>query len=409
MPDHEIKTLVPTALTRWGNQFLQITRNCELRPGLEPTVQKYVREHKNEKEAIIETDESDGSSKAGKPVAASELGLSTSDWEQSAELEGFLYYPFQIKESLEKRSFLHGAQALALLYDLKENFCNPYRHLEVRAFPASLTIADRKRPTEKKESGELSSMIDTVRSVVKDELQERCFVNRPSNARMVLCFMSKQMSCKIYFTPQQYQLAETLYKQMLRKAEEIAGKTAKPNDPPSKRVKVEKPVEEDSMLFRGSFEEDAEESNFDAVTDEMERWKYVAPEEIKEYRCPDGLLNEFKMFWHLRHRFPLHFLVFKQIACHLPHEANVEQYFSRAGLLSDPNMDPAYLGVLVMVGANKKKFKPMVAAIMERYYAKYRGKGGLEEGEVVQSSPGGEEAGPSSAPVPAPSSVPAAV
>ena len=47
----------------------------------------------------------------------------------------------------------------------------------------------------------------------------------------------------------------------------------------------------------------------------MERWKYVTPEEIKEYRCPDGLLNEFKMFWHLRHRFPLHFLVFKQIAC----------------------------------------------------------------------------------------------
>ena len=49
VPDHEIKTLVPTALTRWGNQFLQITRNCELRPGLEPAVQKYVREHKNEK------------------------------------------------------------------------------------------------------------------------------------------------------------------------------------------------------------------------------------------------------------------------------------------------------------------------------------------------------------------------
>ena len=31
---------------------------------------------------------------------------------------------------------------------------------------------------------------------------------------------------------------------------------------------------------------------------------------------------------------------------HLPHEANVEQYFSR-------DMDPVYLGVLVMVGANK--------------------------------------------------------
>ena len=50
-----------------------------------------------------------------------------------------------------------------------------------------------------------------------------------------------------------------------------------------------------------------------------------------------------------------------------------------------------------MVGANKKNFKPTVTAIMERYYAKYRGKGGLEEGEVPSGS---EEAGPSSAPAP---------
>ena len=35
-------------------------------------------------------------------------------------------------------------------------------------------------------------------------------------------------------------------------------------------------------------------------------------------------------------------------------------------------MDPAYL---VMVGANKSRFKPTVKAIMERYYKKYRGKG----------------------------------
>ena len=70
---------------------------------------------------------------------------------------------------------------------------------------------------------------------------------------------------------------------------------------------------------------------------------------------------------------------------------------------SDPNMDPAYLGVLVMVGTNKKKFKPTVTAIMERYYAKYRGKGGLEEGEVAQGTSGtSEEAGPSSAPAPVP-------
>lgn len=31
------------------------------------------------------------------------------------------------------------------------------------------------------------------------------------------------------------------------------------------------------------------------------------------------------MMWALRDSFPLHFRVFMQTACHLPHEANVEQ------------------------------------------------------------------------------------
>ena len=46
------------------------------------------------------------------------------------------------------------------------------------------------------------------------------------------------------------------------------------------------------------------------------------------------------------------------------------------GLLSDPNIDPVYLGILVMVGANKKKFKPSVKVVKERYYQNFRGKGG---------------------------------
>ena len=49
------------------------------------------------------------------------------------------------------------------------------------------------------------------------------------------------------------------------------------------------------------------------------------------------------MMFSLRQAFPLHYIVFRQTACHLPHEANVEQIFSRAGLLSDPNLDPDYL------------------------------------------------------------------
>ena len=117
----------------------------------------------------------------------------------------------------------------------------------------------------------------------------------------------------------------------------------------------------------------------DPVAVEMQRWQYLAPEELQQFYTTDGLLNEFKIMWHLRHRFPLHEIIFKMTASHLPHEANVEQLFSRAGALSDPNMDPDFLGKLVMVGANQKRYKPSVQSIKEHYYAKYRGKGGEHE------------------------------
>ena len=39
------------------------------------------------------------------------------------------------------------------------------------------------------------------------------------------------------------------------------------------------------------------------------------------------MVNHFKL---MRLRFPLHFIVFKQVSSHIAHEANVEQYFSRA-------------------------------------------------------------------------------
>jgi|EP00966_Prymnesium_polylepis_P056145 hypothetical protein len=45
----------------------------------------------------------------------------------------------------------------------------------------------------------------------------------------------------------------------------------------------------------------------------------------------------------------LHYTVFKQYASHLPHDANVEQLFSRSGNLSDPNMDLEFLATLTSI------------------------------------------------------------
>jgi len=94
---------------------------------------------------------------------------------------------------------------------------------------------------------------------------------------------------------------------------------------------------------------------FDPVTDEIERWERLSPDSFSEFVDDGSLLNEFAMMWELRERFSLHFVVFKQTACHLSHEANVEQVFSRAGNLSDPNMDSEYLAHLVMVGDHHHK------------------------------------------------------
>ena len=70
-------------------------------------------------------------------------------------------------------------------------------------------------------------------------------------------------------------------------------------------------------------------------------------------------VNEFALVYHLRQSFPLHFIVFKQTASHLPHEANSEQLFSRSGSLSDDNgkMDPAQLAVWTSARAARPQWR----------------------------------------------------
>jgi hypothetical protein len=62
----------------------------------------------------------------------------------------------------------------------------------------------------------------------------------------------------------------------------------------------------------------AQSDGFDPVTDEIERC-----DSFSEFVDDGSLLNEFAMMWKLRERFPMHFIVFKQIACHLSHEASL--------------------------------------------------------------------------------------
>ena len=84
----------------------------------------------------------------------------------------------------------------------------------------------------------------------------------------------------------------------------------------------------------------------------------------------------------------MHFTVFKQCASHLHHEANVEQIFSLAGRLSDPNLDPHRLPTLVRIHFNKKAFMPSKLDIRKRYVLKFRkaGQSHDEEDEVESNA-----------------------
>ena len=65
---------------------------------------------------------------------------------------------------------------------------------------------------------------------------------------------------------------------------------------------------------------------------------------------------------------PLHCLPPDGLAppAYLPHEGNVEQVSSRAGNLSDPNVDPDFLSILVRIGYNKKVYTSQLSTQSRR-------------------------------------------
>lgn len=219
VPDYKLLGLVKTATTRWGNQYEQIDRNCVLRPAIDPAVEEFKRANKGEKEAIVEPNESDQGSKTGVPVPASDLGLEFKDWDNSCEALAFLEYPYTIKEAIEHKGYATGAQGLVMLHNLMENHCDKDEPLNVKPLPKTCSLADRDRlPLVVKEQKEVDAIIDLARAELKEQLQTRFFTNRPSNARMVQMYMTKQPGAEGVFTREQRELSKTLYLQWLRKA-----------------------------------------------------------------------------------------------------------------------------------------------------------------------------------------------
>ena len=143
MKSFEEMKLVRTCPTRWGNQFLQLERNDVLKLTIDQSLQEYKKANKGLKEAIVVANDSDQGSKVSKAVAATDIGLNNEQWDANLQLEAFLKYPYEIKETIEHKRYCTGAQGLVLFFDIKENFCSPAATLTIKEFPKSLSVKDR--------------------------------------------------------------------------------------------------------------------------------------------------------------------------------------------------------------------------------------------------------------------------
>ena len=116
------------------------------------------------------------------PVPSTKLGMNTNDWDTSLELEAFLEYCFRIKDVVEFKSFLTGAQAYILFWHLMQG-CQPHLPLVVKLHPQTARMSDRERKEEVRSSQELDIATKRARITMWNEMQSRFFegAERPSN------------------------------------------------------------------------------------------------------------------------------------------------------------------------------------------------------------------------------------
>lgn len=377
IPAHKNLSTVRTNATRWSNTKHQVTRNNLMRPIIDPVLSVYRREHVDDTAMIELHTDSDRSDVEGPPpqfaapsrtLSRKEIRFTEDAWNANLEAEAFLTRPAEIKEILEHRMTVTGAQAVQLVVALmKQN--TPTRSLAIRQHPITVSLAHRRRSTTVIEPANLNSLITTAREVLVEQLCMRFVDRRFSDARLIAIYMSKQRSASMILSESNYTLARALYLRWLRLLVTVTT-TPGPRRSPRKRLR---------NLFEGLSDEeegtvDPDEAEGDQVRAEVRAWEAIAQERIDVFRGSDGLVNEFKLVYSVREELPLHHLLFKQVSSHLGHEANAEDTFSLSGKLSNPNTKtgPGFLASMVRVNKNRSAHDPSSKAVLGAYKKKHR-------------------------------------
>ena len=250
-----------------------------------------------------------------------------------------------LKQAIEHKLYMTGAQAFISLWDLK-TVCEGQGDLAVKKLPPTAKLEDRDRVSETRAAKDLDPMISTARSVLAQELEDRFFTERPSNSHLVQCYMSEQLSMEVWAPSEWVSIAKALYARMLREAASIAEVGL--HISPRKKQKTAA-ASSSGGLFRNLATTqtppvDDAAKDFDAVSDEMQRWQTIDVAVMAEFFYEEGLLNEFALLYKLRNSFPLHYTLFKQVSSHLPHEANTGR-----GVITNTDLEGPGVGIYFII------------------------------------------------------------
>ena len=115
---------------------------------------------------------------------------------------------------------------------------------------ASLQEHTQKNRTHHHAAQRLDALTTTARKELGEQLHSRLFELRPSNWRLVQCYMSKQAPAAAFLSADQLTLARTLYLKALRDAVAIA-RGAAVVTPPSPKPRMQNLAPSGSKIFRG--------------------------------------------------------------------------------------------------------------------------------------------------------------
>ena len=155
-------------------------------------------------------------------VDRKKIGFTEAAWDANLELESFLTKPSEIKEVVEKKKTLTGAQSFQMHYNLSQA-CKPSKPLSIKLFPESICLKDRVRKTMVIQSSDLLPLVIEGRVEMIAQLNKRFFTIMPSEARLVQIFISKQVPASKVLAEAWLQTGEAHYLKWMRDAAVIVG------------------------------------------------------------------------------------------------------------------------------------------------------------------------------------------